>query len=356
MKCYLSAATVSVLGLTLMSPVFAQPQKPNIAVQQQAEASRMEAEAVALDNLSWDTTGYLKAPKFSLNFKSPSGVQPNIGNVPPAGSFLIGADAFYGQLQSGVFGSNNPGDQWSAFGSPGVAVTGIYGLRYNWEQDFATFSLTNVSSTRKDANIGFGSGTDSQLNINFVNTALVPTTVATFFPSVGLQVKSAVRQGLETSNSQVPIVSGSTGPSPLSGISTFGYIGIVTRRINDTAFSTGSNGLVLARTDVLTLQRDGTNGGLRIGYLVGSGPQNVACTGVTSSGGLVGKAFIPIVQPTPGAGVFTPNQIFTDSQAVVSVHCSFGNPYNIGSVTTVDLLRYPFDYYWAGTLTSTFNQ
>lgn len=355
MKRHFFAAALAAASLfELINPVSANPQRPDPRAKNQAEIDRTEAELEAVDQLSWDTEGY---KTFNLNLRnSAPSVDPLGGNFAPPGSVILKPNAFYGQLQTGTFGNNNPGDQWSAFGSPGPAVTGIYGLRYNWEQDFATFSLTNVSATRKDATIGFGSGTDTQLNFNFVNTTLAPTTVATIFPAAGLQVKSAARLGIENTNSELPIVSGSTGPSPLPGITTSGYIGVVTRRINDISLGPGNNGFVLARTDAITLQRDGTSGGLRVGYPVAAGSQNVACSGITSTGVVIGRAFIPVVEALPGPAVVTGNTIFKDSENVVSVHCTFGYAFLRGNLTTVDLQRFPGDYYWIGTLTSTYNQ
>jgi len=359
MKRYLLAAAVCLA----VSPVLANPQKPSVSAvpnQAQVEINQIQSESATAQSLDWSTDGYQEGPAFSLNLRSSApGPVPFSGTAPP-GSVILGTNAFYGQLQTGVFGSNNPGDQWSAFGSPGPLVTGIYGLRYNWEQDFATFSLTNVSPTRKDANIGFGSGLDTQLNFNFVNTALVPTTVATLFPAFGLQVRSAVREGIETSNSQVPIVgitnATATGPSPVAGTSTLGYIGLINRRIVDTASGTATNGRVLARTDVLTLQRDGTNGGLRIGYPVANGSPYVTCHGLTSTGLNLTKIITPVVEAQPVAGAVTANTIFSDAQGVVAVNCTFGNAFDLGNITTVNLQRRVGDFYYVGTLTSTFNQ
>jgi len=350
MQSKLLSAALCGLVLILGAPVFAQSAKPNIEALDQAEAERVQVEQEAVDSLSFGTEGYQNAPTFKLKIRDfQSAPQPsNPGSVINTVSLLNGADAFYGQLQTGTFGTNNVGDQWAAFGSPGAAVTGIYGLRYNWAQDFATFGLTNVSTTRKDVAIGFGSGTDTQLNFNFINTALVPTTVATLFPAAGFQVKSSVRQGIETGTTQLPSVGTTTGPAVIGG-TTFGYTGLVSRRINDTAF--GIAGRVLARTDALTLEKDGTNGGLRIGYPVASGLPNVACTGVTSTGAVIGRAFIPTAGAVGGV-----NQIFTDAQGVVFVTCSFGDSFLLNNITSVSLQRYPGDYYWVGSVTSTYNQ
>jgi hypothetical protein len=41
---------------------------------------------------------------------------------------------------------------------------------------------------------------------------------------------------------------------------------------------------------------------------------------------------------------------------MVFFHCSFGDPFGLGHLTEVSLSRSPGDYFWIGTVTSTFNQ
>ncbi len=149
------------------------------------------------------------------------------------------------------------------------------------------------------------------------------------------RVTGLLRSGSETGSSHVP------NPA-----------GLVIRRINSTASTVGS---VIARTDLVTLERDGTAAGLVIRYPVTTVKQTVSCTGIDKNGTPVGfyQAFTPA-----GAGTV---QICTDVQRWVKVQISFGNTYNQGGhVTQVTLDRYDdgatSDNYWMGTLTSTFNQ
>jgi hypothetical protein len=50
-------------------------------------------------------------------------------------------------------------------------------------------------------------------------------------------------------------------------------------------------------------------------------------------------------------------QIYTNSQNVVHFECTFGDTFDYGQhLTQVTLSRYGGDYFWSGTLTSTYNQ
>ena len=48
--------------------------------------------------------------------------------------------------------------------------------------------------------------------------------------------------------------------------------------------------------------------------------------------------------------------LFTDAENVVSFHVSFGNHYANGEVTEVYLSRRAGDFYWIGTITSSYDQ
>ena len=124
--------------------------------------------------------------------------------------------------------------------------------------------------------------------------------------------------------------------------------GLILRRIKSTTTAVGS---VVARTDKLTLQRDGSNGGWRIVNLASPGHTTIAATGLNSGGGTVN--FVTSIINTAGAGI-TP--VFSDGQNVVSFRCSFGDFFGPGETTEVSLTRYPGDSFWTGTVTSTYNQ
>ena len=59
------------------------------------------------------------------------------------------------------------------------------------------------------------------------------------------------------------------------------------------------------------------------------------------------------VLSSAGAGV---TQVYTDAQNVVYFRCNFGDPYEQGQQTEVVMTREVTDFYWAGTVTSTYNQ
>ena len=124
--------------------------------------------------------------------------------------------------------------------------------------------------------------------------------------------------------------------------------GLVVRRIRSTTATAGS---VVARTDKLTLQRDGSNGGWRIVNVASPGNTTIAATGLNSGGGTVN--FVTSISSGAGAGT---TSIFSDGQNVVSFRCSFGDSFGPGEMAEVSLTRYPGDSYWMGTVTSTFNQ
>ena len=125
--------------------------------------------------------------------------------------------------------------------------------------------------------------------------------------------------------------------------------GLVVRRINSTSASANQ---VVARTDLLTLERDGSNGGFLIRYPAPPGNTTIACMGMNSAGSQVN--FYTALSNPGGAGTV---QIYTDGQAIVHFQCTFGKTYDANQhLTQVTLSRYGTDNYWSGTVTSTYNQ
>ena len=108
-----------------------------------------------------------------------------------------------------------------------------------------------------------------------------------------------------------------------------------------------TNGNIVAITDDMQLQRDGTNGGLKI-VVNSSFSRAIACTGVTRTGGFVG-----FVDEFNAATTAT---VFTNAQAVVRYDCTFGNYFGSRDHTRVVMTRDGSDYYWMGFIESTFNQ
>jgi type VI secretion system secreted protein VgrG len=155
-----------------------------------------------------------------------------------------------------------------------------------------------------------------------------------------LRVAGFLRSGSETGTSQ--------NPNPASGL--------VVRRIN--SISTNLN-QILARTDRLTLERDGTKAGLIIRYATNNGYMSVNGVGMNNAGSLVGVHFVTNIL---SAGSF---QVCADSQRLVHLQLSFGNPFNEAHQTQVIIDRFDDgsaststgdDFYWTGVVFSTFNQ
>ncbi len=146
------------------------------------------------------------------------------------------------------------------------------------------------------------------------------------------RVTGLVRSGSESGTDQAP------NPA-----------GLVTRRINSITTTAGS---VVARTDQLTLERDGSNGGFMIRYVADPGYTTVAAMGMTSTGAQVNRYFTLAAPGTAGTVA-----LYTDAQAVVHFTCTFGVTYTAGQhLTQVTLSRYAGDWYWSGNVVSTYNQ
>jgi len=129
---------------------------------------------------------------------------------------------------------------------------------------------------------------------------------------------------------------------------------LVVRRINSTSSSAGQ---VVARTDLLTLERDGTAGGMLVVNHGSPGiKETVNFLGIDSSGTPRGRnlSFDNFV-----IGGYL--EIFDDTQNIVHAEISFGRTFDAGQhMTQVVIDRYDdgvtHDFYWSGTVTSTFNQ
>ena len=190
----------------------------------------------------------------------------------------------------------------------------------------------NVTGVVAVANGGTGSSTK-----NFVDLTTAQTVAGGKTFSNSLRTNGLMRIGSETGTSEAPDVF----PA---------YEGLLIRRINSGFVAAGH---VAARTNVLRLERDGSFGGWRIGYdaLPGFEYASIHCLGITGAGTMLTAR--ASVNPTAPAGTVT---LFTHAQNIEYLQCSFGNPYNYRHQTQVTLQRFPNDYAWTGTLTSTFNQ
>jgi hypothetical protein len=102
----------------------------------------------------------------------------------------------------------------------------------------------------------------------------------------------------------------------------------------------------------ITLVRDGTAAGFQIQYPANPGSVTIACMGMDTNG--VARNFYTYLPNPATAGTI---QIYSNSVGVVHFECTFGITYSAGQhLTQVTLSRYGTDYYWSGTLTSTYNQ
>ncbi len=124
----------------------------------------------------------------------------------------------------------------------------------------------------------------------------------------------------------------STGPS-----------GLVMRRLT----STDVNDANVARTDNMTLYRDGTSGGWRI--INSSGVElPVAGRAVNEDGG--SRTFYLRIS----AG--DDDEICDDDDNIVHLDLTFGDPEGVGHHTEVTLFRFKKKNNWVGSVTSTYNQ
>jgi hypothetical protein len=125
--------------------------------------------------------------------------------------------------------------------------------------------------------------------------------------------------------------------------------GLVTRRIRSTNKAVNQ---VVARYNQGTLERDGSNGGFILRYNANPGRITIVAMGMTAAGASV-NAYQFLDSPGT-AGTAT---IFTDAQNVVFFRCQFGDVYDQNQEhTEVSISRTANDFYWAGFVTSTFNQ
>lgn len=147
-----------------------------------------------------------------------------------------------------------------------------------------------------------------------------------------LSATGMLRIGSETGTSEPP-----SYPSPGKGL--------IVRRILSTDYSDGN---IVAMTDELQLQRDGTFAGFKIVNSSVSGNRSIACMGIDSSG--VNKNRVLLMDP--GATL----NLYQNSDNVVYLNCSFGNTYTPTHQTQISIQRIGGDMFWIGFLISTYNQ
>lgn len=213
-----------------------------------------------------------------------------------------------------------PGLTFGSFSGEGISSKRTTGGN-QFGLDFYTYGTNRLSITQT-GNVGIGKS----------NPTVALDVVGT------IRVTGAIRSGSETGAAAPGLPAGSDG--------------LVIRRVSSTSSSSNS---IVARTDVLTLIRDGTASGLRLAYLAAPGKQTICCLGVTTNGAQV--VYRNALNNPVSAGSLP---LFNDAQKVVHYDISFGNPYNSAHTTHVVLDRYDdgttSDNYLVGTITSTYNQ
>lgn len=260
----------------------------------------------------------------------------------PDGPVLFGATGgglgFSGGSTNLALAWNNAGGG-TAFTDPSGVNTGtlLPGLT------FGPASGEGISSKRTSGTGQFGLDfyTDSNLRLRIGSTGNVG--IGTNNPQVALHVVGServtglLRLGSETGTSDAPAY-----PA--------GSDGLLIRRISSTTYSSNN---IVARTDKLTLIRDGTFSGLNIVFGANAGRQNITATGVDRNGNQV-------TRKVADNNSLAWTVVFSDAQKVVHYDISFGDTYNPGHTCHVVLDRYDdtttSDHYLVGTVTSTYNQ
>lgn len=126
--------------------------------------------------------------------------------------------------------------------------------------------------------------------------------------------------------------------------------GMMMQRIFNANFGAANLNNVIASTDIMTVQRDGTNGGFTIVKTGTINPNATCqCSAITSAGLTLNKTLSSLSVGT--------TQLFLDTENAVFIRCMFGDPFGYNQhMTEFSISRYPGDYYWAGHMITTFNQ
>ncbi|MDB4954865.1 MAG: hypothetical protein JWO36_2434 [Myxococcales bacterium] len=164
----------------------------------------------------------------------------------------------------------------------------------------------------------------------------------TYFISGTARTSGLVRSGSEAGTTDLPS----------TGLAT--YDGVVHRRIVSAANTAGR---VIARTDNVTFERDGTNGGLRIQWTKPAAVAfSVACNGVDDGPGTQARDLEHAANDTCGSGGTTcTDTIFTSGTNATYVSCMIDS--TTGHSTHLVLHRLSRNAAtWQGFVESTFNQ
>jgi hypothetical protein len=163
-----------------------------------------------------------------------------------------------------------------------------------------------------------------------------------FAAPTSIQISAPIRMGSESGTT--------TSPTFMNGSSfETAYAGVVTRRIVSLSITAGD---VVARSPDMTLERDGTYGGLQI-RIAPTNANRLSVKGtVARANGTI--AVINYEGNTLSAGALA--QLISDIDSAIHAHLTFGNFYDGGNITEVTVSRAVGDYYWLGTVTTSYNQ
>ncbi|MEM7307952.1 MAG: FG-GAP-like repeat-containing protein [Planctomycetota bacterium] len=125
--------------------------------------------------------------------------------------------------------------------------------------------------------------------------------------------------------------------------------GVIVRRLLSTQTAAGT---VIASGGNIQLERDGTNGGLRVSWEASPQP-SIICygTAVTNSGDVIG-----IVENFGSPSTAGSANIVSNSDQVVQVNLILGTAFNANNQSQVTLYRQNSDSWWQGMLISSVNQ
>jgi trimeric autotransporter adhesin len=261
----------------------------------------------------WDTSG---------SHNTADGVYALYNNTSGSYNSAIGGEA----LVANTYGSYNTaiGNQtlyYNTGGSGNIALGHLAGA--------------NIVNGNYNIDIGASGPSDES---NTIRIGTPGTHTQTFIAGNTVNTPGLTRSGSGTGTSEAPYPAG-----------------MVVRRINSTSPSVGQVvAVVRNQTDTanITLERDGTSGGFLIRYPASPGRVTIAAMGMDASG-TQRNFYYTLSNPDVGAWV----TIYNDGAEVVHFECTFGITYFSGQhLTQVNLSRFAGDYYWSGTLMSTYNQ
>ena len=241
-------------------------------------------------------------------------------NGTPGPTGPAGADGATGPAGAdGAIGATGPAGTDGAVGATGPA--GADGAVGPTGPEGPLVAGTTGQTLRHD-------GTNWVANSNLYNDG-TNVGIGTTTPLAKLQVAGTIRMGSETGTSEAP---------------NYPANGLVVRRINSISTAAGQ---IVAKTNLINLERDGSAGGLQINTSSGTS-QVCNCMGINNTGVFVGKSLNDLA-----VGI-TP--LYSDAENMVFIHCIFGDPYGKMHLTEVNITREIVDHNWIGTVTSTFDQ